>query len=185
VNTIKIGIILASLRRGSYHRALAEALPQLAPEGTEMRFLPRLDLPLYDGDVEAAGIPESVIALGESIAESHALAIVTPEYNHSIPGVLKNAIDWISRLKSRPLQEKPVALISGSPGARGGANVQDHLRPVLSLLRARVLDEPRVLIPAIDRKVDLGEGVTDPATRELIRTQLAALARLAAPQDES
>jgi chromate reductase len=173
---------LGSLRRGSYHRAVAEALPSLAPEGAAIRYLPRLDLPLYDGDVETAGIPPEVTALGEAIAQSGGLVVVTPEYNHSIPGVLKNAIDWVSRLQPRPLEGKPVALISGSPGARGGVNVQDHLRSVLALLRARVL-ENSVVIPGIHQKVDPASGIADAATREQIRAHLHALARLAAPEN--
>jgi chromate reductase len=181
-----IATILGSLRRSSYHRVIAETLPELAPAGVLVQPPAPIDLPLYDGDIEAAGIPETVQNLGETIAKADALIFVTPEYNHSIPGVLKNAIDWLSRLKSRPLQNKPAAIISGSPGARGGAHAQDHLRPVLTVLRVRVLEEPRVVIPALTEKVDLASGrVSDEPTRELIRAQLAALAALAAPQDES
>jgi chromate reductase len=175
--TFRIGTLLGSLRKNSYHRAIVQTLPELAPEGVHIETLPGIDFPLYDGDVEAAGIPAGVEELGSAIAAADALIVVTPEYNHSIPGVLKNAIDWISRLKSRPLQNKLIAMISGSPGARGGANAQDHLRPVLTVLRARVLEEPRVTIAAVNQKVDLAIGrLVDEPAREQIRAQIVALA---------
>lgn len=179
----KIATILGSLRQNSYHRAIADTLPELAPAEVEIYSAGRIEFPLYDGDLEAAGIPPGVAGMGEAIAKADALMIVTPEYNHSIPGVLKNAIDWISRLKSRPLQDKPVAMISGSPGARGGAYAQEHLRPVLSLLRAKLLEEPRVTIPGLPQKVQDGRLADAPA-RELIRAQIAALTALAAAQHE-
>lgn len=180
---IKIASILGSLRQNSYHRVIADSLTDLAPQGVHIHSTGRIDFPLYDGDAEAVGIPATVVELGDAIAAADALLIVTPEYNASIPGVLKNAIDWISRLKSRPLQGKPVAIISGSPGARGGANAQEHLRTVLSLLRARILDQPRVTIAALNDKVDVANGqITDEPTREAIRAQVAALTALAASQ---
>ena len=102
--SLKIVTLLGSLRQGSYNAAIARALPSLAPEGMEVVALPSIrDIPLYDADLEATGIPPAVIALVDRIREADGVVIVTPEYNYSVPGVLKNAIDWLSRVPDQPL----------------------------------------------------------------------------------
>ena len=107
--------LLGSLRRGSYSAAIARALPALAPEGVSVAPLSSVgDLPLYNADIQAGGFPAAVQQMGEAIARADGVIIVTPEYNYSVPGVLKNAIDWLSRLPAQPFIGKPVAIQSGS-----------------------------------------------------------------------
>ena len=118
-------------------------------------------------------------AMGEAIAAADGVIIVTPEYNYSIPGVLKNAIDWLSRLPKQPFAGKPVLLQSASPGGFGGVRSQLHLRHSLVFLEARAFTRPEVIIPAAHTKIDAAAGeLTDPATRGSIADQLfAAFAR--------
>ncbi len=172
----KIGVLVGSLRRDSFHRLIADSLPALAPPGAEIVALPSVDLPLYDGDVEAAGIPEIVRQLGDAITAVDSVVILSPEYNYSIAGVLKNAIDWLSRLKPQPLAGKPMSIISASPGLYGGARGQYHLRQVLVALDAKVLNKPEVMVGSVMSKVDPeSRTITDERTRAGIQRQLAAL----------
>ncbi|MGH6912968.1 MAG: NADPH-dependent FMN reductase, partial [Geminicoccales bacterium] len=125
---LKLVTLLGSLRKASFNAAIARALPALAPDGIAIAALPSIgDLPVYDADLQADGIPRSVIDLGAAIRAADGVIIVTPEYNYSVPGGLKNAIDWISRLENQPFGRKPVALESASPGGLGGARAQYHL----------------------------------------------------------
>ncbi|MCB1406270.1 MAG: NAD(P)H-dependent oxidoreductase [Rhodobacteraceae bacterium] len=105
-----------------------------------------LRLPLYDGDVEAAGMPEPVLRLAAQIAAAEAIVMACPEYNKAPPGVLKNALDWISRVKPNPLAGKPVALVSATAGRAGGERAQTMLRAMLAPHRARALGWPEVLV---------------------------------------
>ena len=170
--------LLGSLRRGSYNAAIARALPALAPEGVSIDPLGSAgDLPLYNADIQAEGFPAAVQQMGEAIARADGVIIVTPEYNYSVPGVLKNAIDWVSRLPAQPFADKPVAIQSGSPGMIGGARAQYHLRQSLVFLDARVLNKPEVMIAQIASKVDPATGeLTDEARRKVIAGQLQAFA---------
>ena len=122
--------ICGSLRSGSYNGIVQRALPALAPEGLMVRGAPSFaDFPLYNADVQAAsGFPARVNALADAIRAADGVIIVTPEYNFSIPGGLKNAIDWVSRLPNQPFAGKPIALQSASPGPLGGGRVQYDLR---------------------------------------------------------
>src|SRR6476660_5922327 len=132
--TTLIGIS-ASPRRGSFNSALLRAASELMPKGDRMIIHSIGGIPLYDGDVEAAdGIPETVIVLKDAIASSDGLLLVTPEYNNSIPGVFKNAIDWLSRPPAdikRVFRGRPVALLGASPGAFGTILSQSAWLPVL------------------------------------------------------
>lgn len=109
-DTLKVVTLLGSLRKGSFNGMVARTLPQLAPAGMEISALPSIgDIPLYDADVQQEeGFPQSVEALAEQIRQADGVVIVTPEYNYSVPGGLKNAIDWLSRLPEQPLSGKPV-----------------------------------------------------------------------------
>lgn len=176
---LKFVTLLGSLRQGSYNAMVARALPGLAPSGVEISPLPSFrGLPVYDADHQAEqGIPPQVAALGAAIRAADGIVIVTPEYNYSIPGGLKNAIDWISRLPDQPFARKPVAIQSASPGGLGGARAQYHLRQVLVFLDALVLNKPEVIVREVRGKVDEASGtLSDPATREHIAAQLAAFA---------
>ncbi|HEY4253773.1 MAG TPA: NADPH-dependent FMN reductase [Roseomonas sp.] len=171
--------ICGSLRRASHNRIIAHALPALVPAGVVVEVFEGLgDVPLYDGDVEAAGMPALVTALGARIAAADGVIFVTPEYNYSMPGVLKNGIDWLSRLKPQPFLEKPVAIQTASMGVLGGARCQYHLRQTLVMLEARVLNKPEVMVAQAQNKLS-AEAITDEATRGVIVKQLAAFAAFA------
>lgn len=167
-------VLVGSVRKGSYNAAVARALPGLAPAGVNITNLPSIALlPIYDGDIEAAGIPEPVTALAGAIAAADALVIVTPEYNYSIPGGLKNAIDWLSRVKKSPLKGKPTLIQSASPGGFGGARAQYHLRQVMVGLDVPLLNVPEVMVSHANTKISDGT-LTDQATLNVIEGQLAA-----------
>jgi chromate reductase len=170
--------LLGSLRKASFNAALARALPSLAPEGVTVSALGSVgDFPLYDADLQAEGFPAPVLAMAEEIRKADGVLIVTPEYNYSVPGVLKNGLDWLSRLSPQPFAGKPVAIESASPGMLGGARAQYHLRQSLVFLDALVLNKPEVMVGQVAGKVS-GEPpeLTDPATRDFIAGQLKAFA---------
>jgi chromate reductase len=175
---LRFVVMVGSLRKGSYNAAIARALPALAPDGVEIAPLPSVgDFPLYNFDVQAQGFPPIVTEAGQAIRDADGLIIVTPEYNYSIPGVIKNAIDWISRLPSQPFAGKPVAIESASTGNYGGVRAQLHLRHALVYLDALAFNRPEVIIPQVNTKVDAATGdLTDPATRGFIADQLKAFA---------
>lgn len=155
---------------------VARTLPLLAPEGMNIKASPPLDaIPPYNADVQAQGFPEPVTTLGEAVRSADGVIIVTPEYNYSIPGVLKNAIDWVSRLENQPFKNKAVALQSASQGILGGARAQYHLRQSMVFLDAIVFNRPEVLIALAKGKFDEAIGqISDETARGLIKQQLAA-----------
>jgi chromate reductase len=173
--------LLGSLRKASCNAAVARALPALAPQGVTIQPLGSVgDFPLYNADIQAEGFPAAVLAMGEAIAKADGVIIVTPEYNYSMPGVLKNGLDWLSRLSAQPFAGKPVAIQTGSPGLVGGARAQYHLRQTLVFLDATVMNKPEVMISQIMTKVDAATGeLTDEATRTFIATQLKSFAAFA------
>ena len=173
--------ICGSLRKGSFNAAIARALPALAPEGVAIEPLPSVgDFPLYNFDLQEKGFPEIVTRTGERIREADGLIFVTPEYNHSVPGVLKNAIDWISRLPNQPFAGKPAAIQSATTGLWGGVRAQLSLRQTFVYLDMRGLTKPEVLIPQVNTKVDPQTGeLTDAATRGFLADQLKAFAAFA------
>src|SRR5439155_23545899 len=117
-----------SLRRASYNRGLLRAARSLAPKGMNIHILDILDIPLYNEDVHERGFPEAVAQFRARIRAADALLIVTPEYNYSVPGVLKNAIDWASCPPEQPFQDKPIAIMGASTGLFGTTRAQRHLR---------------------------------------------------------
>jgi chromate reductase, NAD(P)H dehydrogenase (quinone) len=171
--------ICGSLRSGSYNGIVQRALPALAPEGLMVRPAPSFsELPLYNADVQtASGFPAAVNVLADAIRAADGVIMVSPEYNFSIPGGLKNAIDWLSRLQNQPFAGKPVALQSASPGPVGGARVQYDLRRAMVFLDAFVLNKPEIFIGSCASKLDDKTGeIKDEATRNFIKQQLAAFA---------
>src|SRR5262249_20431939 len=131
--------ICGSLRKGSYNAMVANSLQALAPDGMKISASPPIGtMPLYNADVQANGWPAPVTALADAMRAADGVIIVTPEYNSSCPGVLKNAIDWVSRLQNQPFAGKPVALQSASQGPLGGPRVQYHIRQMLIFLDAFV-----------------------------------------------
>ncbi len=169
--------IAGSLRQASFNRGLIRAAVELAPSGTTVVPYDLIDLPLYNGDVEAEGDPEPVARFKTAIAEADALLIASPEYNHCVPGVLKNAIDWASRPARRSvLSGKPVAIMGASSGPGATGRAQAHLRDGLAYTNGYVLPLPEVLVGMAGAKFDDAVDLIDPDTRSDVRDLLVALA---------
>ncbi len=173
---IRVLGIAGSLRKASFNAMALRAAAALAPAGMVVDSFALHDIPLYNGDVEAAGFPAPVQALRAAIAGADALLIVTPEYNSSIPGVLKNALDWASRPPSQPFDGKPTAIMGASPGALGTVRAQLHLRQSLTGLNAMVLNAPQVMIGGAAQRFDAEGALTDEATRKFVAQLLEKLA---------
>jgi len=177
---MKICGISGSLRAKSYNTALLHAVKDIAAPDHEVVIADIADIPLYNGDVEASeGIPASVERVAGMIREADALLIVTPEYNAGIPGVLKNAMDWISRVKPSPYDGKPTAMMGTSPGRLGTVRAQMQLRNQLANLNTLTVAQPMIFVGEAGKYFDEGAGGLDDATKGLIQKQLAALAALA------
>ncbi|MBJ3815705.1 NAD(P)H-dependent oxidoreductase [Shimwellia pseudoproteus] len=177
--TLHVVTLLGSLRKGSFNGMVANTLPKIAPAGMQVSALPSIaDIPLYDADLQQEdGFPAAVTALADQIRAADGVVIVTPEYNYSVPGGLKNAIDWISRLPDQPLAGKPVLIQTSSMGAIGGARCQYHLRQILVFLDAMVMNKPEFMGGVIQNKVDTQRGeVVDQSTLDHLTGQLTAFA---------
>jgi chromate reductase, NAD(P)H dehydrogenase (quinone) len=161
---IRVLGIAGSLRRGSYNRALIRAAMDMAPAGMRIEAFDLAGIPFFDADVEKDGDPEPVTRLKDAIRGCDALLIATPEYQHSVPGVLKNALDWASRPpKAPPLRRKPVAIMGASTGLYGTARAQADLRKVLVYNDALVLQRPEVMVPKAAAAFADGELVDEAA----------------------
>lgn len=173
--------LCGSLRKKSFNAAIEKALPRLAPDGVTISNLGSIgNFPHYNADLQEQGFPEDVIAMADAIRASDGVIIVTPEYNYSIPGVLKNAIDWLSRVDPQPLAGKAVALQTASPGMIGGARAQYHLRQSLVFMDAFVLNKPEAMIGQVASKFDEDRmELTDEKTCAFLTRQITALAELA------
>jgi chromate reductase len=167
--------ICGSLRKASYNAALARALPKLAPKNLAVSPGPSIEhIQLYNQDVMDAGVPAPVTALVDAVRAAAGVIIVSPEYNWSIPGPLKNAIDWLSHVKNQPWAGKPLLLQSVATGLLGGSRMQYHLRQSLIGIGADVLVRPEVFVNFAAQKFDEKTlELTDKPTIELIRQQLA------------
>jgi chromate reductase len=178
--SLNIISICGSLRKGSFNRIVMNALPALAPEGMSIREAPPFtEFPLYNADIQnSTGFPAPVNAMVDAIRAADGVIFCTPEYNFSIPGALKNAIDWVSRVQNQPFAGKPVALQSASPGPVGGARVQYDLRKAMVFLDALTLNKPEIFVANCASRLDEKTGkITDEATANFIRQQLAAFAK--------
>ena len=174
---LKVLGISGSLRAGSYNTAALRAAQELAPEGMSIEIAGIGDLPLYNYDVQQAGFPPPVTALAEKMRAADALLIASPEYNYSTSGVLKNAIDWLSRLPEQPFAGKPVALMGASMSLLGAVRAQYHLRQTFVFLDALPLNKPEVFIALAQNKFDAEGRLTDEPTRGFVRSLLESLAR--------
>jgi len=177
--SLNILTICGSLRKGSYNAMLQRALPGLAPEGMTLKAAPSYaELPLYNADIQnSTGFPAGVNVLADAIRAADGVIFCTPEYNFGIPGGLKNAIDWVSRLPNQPFAGKPIALQSASPGPLGGGRVQYDMRRAMVFLDAFTLNKPEIFIGGCASKFDEKTGeIKDEATRGFIKQQLAAFA---------
>jgi chromate reductase len=172
--------ISGSLREGSYNRALIRAASELAPSGMTIQEIDLSPIPLYNGDVEAAGDPEAVAELRSAVRESNALLLATPEYNRGTSGVLKNTIDWLSRpALASVLRWKPVAIVGASSGRGGTRRAQQQVRDALSFPGARVLEGPEVAVPLAWENFDAEGRLTDEETSAALESLLGSLADLA------
>jgi chromate reductase len=175
--TLNILAIAGSLRKASYNRALIRAAQKQAPEGMAINIHDLNDIPLYNADVEAAGDPPGVAAFKQAIAGADGVLIATPEYNHGVPGVMKNAIDWASRPpRNAPLNAKPVGLIGASPGMTGSARGQSQLRQAFEFTNSWCMPQPEILVFRAHEKFDAEGRLTDESTAKHLRRYLEALA---------
>lgn len=172
---MEILALCGSLRSGSLNRSLLVAAQELAPADMRITIYEGLrGLPPYDADIDGPRQPESVVALKEAVRVSDGLLIACPEYNYSVPGVLKNAIDWASRPPAEtPLRGKPTALLGASGGMSGTIRAQLHLRQIFVFTQTPVMLAPEVLIPKAGDRFQDGRLV-DQSTRDLIRRMLEA-----------
>ena len=179
---MRILAVSGSLRAASYNTALARAAGELAPDGVEVELYDGLAwIPPYDADGDGEEPPAAVEDLRERIAEADALLVVTPEYNGSIPGVLKNAIDWASRPhRESALWGKTVAIAGATTGQYGAIWAQQDLRRVLGMAGARVVDG-EVPVPRAQEKFDGKGRLVDPLLAERLRGHVVALVAEAAP----
>jgi chromate reductase len=148
--------IVGSLRKGSYNAALARELPRWQPTGMNITAAPDWsDLPIYNADDQnATGFPAAATKLADAIRAADGVIFVTPEYNYGIPGGLKNAIDWVSRIKDQPFKDKPVAIQSATGGPLGGARMQYHLRQAMVFLNAFTFGTPEIFVGLAHTKFD-------------------------------
>lgn len=168
--------ICGSLRRDSYNRMALDAARRLAPAGMTIEPFESLgEIPLYNEDVRTAGLPSAVQELRDRIKAADALLLVTPEYNYSVPGVLKNAIDWASRPPEQPFEDKPMAIMTASPGMFGGVRCQYHLRQCFVYLDAKILNRPEVFINNTPQKFAEDGTLKDEGTANAITGLLEGL----------
>lgn len=173
--TMSIIGFTGSLRRNSYNKAALNAASELLPEGVNLEIVDLARIPFFNEDLEAEGVPQVVVDFKKKIASADALLIATPEYNYSIPPVLKNALDWASRGTDSPLSGKPLAIMSASPGMFGGMRAQYHLRQVCVVLNLLPLNRPEVFIMNANTKFDSEGKLMDDYSRKAISRLLQAL----------
>jgi chromate reductase len=172
---VKILGFVGSLRKGSYNKALMRAAVELVPEDAKIEVFDLEGIPLLNQDLENQP-PQIVRDFKAKIRSADALLIASPEYNYSVPGVLKNAIDWASRpYGDNAFEGKPVAIMSASIGSLGGARAQYHLRQSFVFLDMYPLNRPEVMMPFAEDNVDAEGNVTNEKTKQLIRELLEAL----------
>lgn len=175
----KIMAISGSLRRDSYNTAVLRAAQEIASNDVSIELADIGHLPFLNTDLKANEMPADVRHLAERVAAADALLIASPEYNHSLPGVLKNAIDWLSLAKPNPLAEKPAAILGVSTGAIGTARMQNHLRQILITQNTYIVNKPLVLVSQAAEKFDDGGRLVDEKTREKIGELIIAVKTLA------
>jgi chromate reductase, NAD(P)H dehydrogenase (quinone) len=176
-DTINVLGLSGSLRAKSYNTALLHQARRLAPDGMTIEVASIRDIPHYDGDIEERGFPAPVIAFRETFGRADALLIATPEYNFSIPGVLKNVFDWLSRPPDQTLtQRKPVAIM-GAGGRLGTARAQYHLRQVCGCLGMLPVLRPEVFVVNAWERMSPDGSIRDPGVETQVRELLAALAQ--------
>jgi chromate reductase len=174
MSSLDIVGLCGSLRSGSFNRMVLNLAGSLLPPSMAIKTLSWRDIPILDGDVLAKGFPPEVVALRERVRRADGIVIATPEYNFSIPGGLKNVIDWVGRGEDQPLAGKPIVILSASTGPLGGARVQYELRRVLTALNAMTLAKPEVFVGMAATKFDADGQCTDETTRKFVGAQMQA-----------
>lgn len=170
--SLKIAGIAGSLRSASHSRTVLKSVARLLPAGTAFENIDIGELPHYNEDYEHGTLPPAVVAARAAVAESDAVVIVTPEFNHGLPGVLKNTLDWLSRPAFKScMVGKPVFFVTLSPGALGGVRAQYQLRETLSSMLCQLVPLPEIAITHVAQKSEHGE-LTDAATLGFIESQL-------------
>jgi chromate reductase len=172
---IKLVAFCGSLRKGSFNRMALHAFIERVPAGVTVETIEIGDWPLYDADIQANGFPDKVQAAQKAMLAADGLVLVTPEYNYGMSGVLKNAIDWLSRTVPQPFAAKPIALFGASGGLLGTARAQYQLRHSLIFLDGRPVNKPEVMIGQAQNKFVDGK-LTDDATGKMLADLGAALA---------
>ena len=175
---MKVLGISGSLRKGSYNSMALRAAQKLVPQGMTLDIADISRIPLYNDDVRAAGEPAEVAALKAQVRAADAVLLVTPEYNFSIPGVLKNTLDWMSRPPEPPFDGKVVAIMGASPGPVGTARVQYDLRKVLVFMNSFTVNKPEVFISFAQNKFNAQGELTDEPTAKFIGDLLVSLQNL-------
>jgi chromate reductase, NAD(P)H dehydrogenase (quinone) len=170
--------IIGSLRKDSYNKMLFKAAQKILPENIKIEILPIDDVPLYNADLHEKNVPESVDKLNDAIKATDALIVVTPEYNYSIPGVLKNVIDHISSSPKKPFEMKAVGIFGASTSLMGTTRAQNHLRLILSANNAYVLNEPEILVSEAKKKFDENGNLNDNKTESMLYDFMNQLATL-------
>ena len=176
---IKVVAFCGSLRKASFNRMALNAFIERLPAGTSAQII-EIDWPLYNADIQAQGFPDKVQAAQKAMIEAEGLVLVTPEYNYGPSGVLKNAIDWLSRMTPQPFAAKPIAMFGASGGVLGTARAQYQLRQIMVFLDGRPVNKPEVMIGAAHTKFVDGK-FTDEAGAKLL-TDLGASLALAVRQ---
>lgn len=167
--------IPGSLRKDSYNRSLLRAAQEMAPEGMNIETCDLIDIPSYNGDVEAQGFPEPVVRFKEAIKKADGILIATPEYNYSVPGVLKNAIDWASRpTQDTPLHRKPAAIMGATIGSGGTIRAQLNLRQSFVFTQTLAMLQPELLVSKAQDKFDAQGRLTDETTKKYLVSFLEA-----------
>ena len=181
--TLNVLSICGSLRKGSYNRIVMNTLQGYAPEGMRISESPSYaEFPLYNADIQnSTGFPAPVQIMAEAIRGADGVIFVSPEYNYGVPGPLKNAIDWVSRLPNQPFANKPIALISASAGILGGGRMQYDMRRSMIFLDAWTMNKPEIFIGGVSQKIDEKTGqIKDEQAIGFIKQQLAAFAKFIA-----
>ena len=163
---IKVVAFCGSLRKASFNRMALHAFIERLPAGTSAQII-EIDWPLYNADIQAQGFPDKVQAAQKAMIEADGLVLVTPEYNYGPSGVLKNAIDWLSRMTPQPFAAKPIAMFGASGGVLGTARAQYQLRQIMVFLDGRPVNKPEVMIGAAQTRFADGK-LTDEATGKLL-----------------
>jgi chromate reductase len=181
--TLRVIGIAGSLRAASFNRALLSAARELAPPELIIEVRELKDLPFFNEDLESDGVPVAVGELRSAVRSADGLLLVTPEYNHGVPGVLKNAVDWLSQpLRQSALEGKPTALMGASTGLAGTARSQSQLRQAFVLTNSPVMQQPEVLVARAHEKFDALGRLIDPPTRQFVSLFLTRLAQWLAQQ---